>query len=115
MSDPNSVAGQVVIVTGGSKGVGHGIALHLAQQGASVVITARRQEALDEVSAELTALDAPHLATTLNVADRDGAFALVEETVARVRSGRRAGRERADVPLRHARSPRSPSTTWTCS
>ncbi len=53
MSDPNSVDGQVVIVTGGSKGVGRGIALHLAQQGASVVITARRQEALDEVSAEL--------------------------------------------------------------
>ena len=82
MSDPNAVDGHVVIVTGGSKGVGRGIALHLAQQGATVVITARRQEALDDVSAELTALGAPHLATTLNVADRDGAFALVERTVA---------------------------------
>ena len=34
------------------------------------------------MSAELSALGAPHLATTLNVADRDGAFALVERTVA---------------------------------
>jgi NAD(P)-dependent dehydrogenase (short-subunit alcohol dehydrogenase family) len=80
-SDPNSVAGHVVIVTGGSKGVGRGIALHLAQHGATVVITARRQEALDDVAAELTALGAPHLATMLNVADREGAFALVERTV----------------------------------
>ncbi len=81
-TDPNSVDGHVVIVTGGSKGVGRGIALHLAHHGARVVITARRQDALDEVSAELTALGAPHLATTLNVADREGAFALVEQAVA---------------------------------
>ena len=48
-----------------------------------MVITARRQEALDETCRpSSTALGAPHLATTLNVADRDGAFALVEQTVA---------------------------------
>jgi len=82
MSDPNSVEGHVVIVTGGSKGVGRGIALHLAQQGAAVVITARRQDALDDVASELRELGAPHLATTLNVADRDGAFDLVARTVA---------------------------------
>ncbi len=80
--DPNSVDGHVVIVTGGSKGVGRGIALHLARQGASVVITARRQEALDDVAGELTGLGAPHLATTLNVADREGAFDLVARTIA---------------------------------
>lgn len=80
-NDPSSVEGHVVIVTGGSKGVGRGIALHLARHGASVVITARRRAALDDVSAELDALGAPHLATTLDVADRAGAFALVEQTV----------------------------------
>ena len=82
MSDPNSVDGKVVIVTGGSKGVGRGIALHLARSGASVVITARRRRRSTRCRPSSTALGAPHLATTLNVADRDGAFALVERTIA---------------------------------
>ena len=78
----DSVDGNVVIVTGASKGVGRGIALHLARSGASLVITARKPEALEETAAELDAIGAPHLSTTLNVADRDGAFALVERTIA---------------------------------
>src|SRR5207249_3916723 len=38
---------------------------------------------LAALSAELDALGAQHLATTLDVADRKGTFALVEQTVAR--------------------------------
>src|SRR4029077_3412498 len=49
----DAVSGNVVIVTGASKGVGRGIALHLARSGATLVITARRPEALDETAAEL--------------------------------------------------------------
>lgn len=82
MTVDNSVAGHVIIVTGASKGVGRGIALHLARNGASLVITARKPEALESAAAELDAIGAPHLATTLNVADRDGAFALVDRTIA---------------------------------
>lgn len=82
MTVDNGVEGHVVIVTGGSKGVGRGIALHLARNGAALVLTARRAEALEETAAELDALGAPHLATTLDVADRDGAFGLVEQTLA---------------------------------
>jgi NAD(P)-dependent dehydrogenase (short-subunit alcohol dehydrogenase family) len=83
MTVDNSVDGHVVIVTGASKGVGRGIALHLARSGASLVITARKPEALEATAAELGAIGAPHLSTTLNVADREGAFALVERTIAR--------------------------------
>jgi NAD(P)-dependent dehydrogenase (short-subunit alcohol dehydrogenase family) len=83
MSVDDSVDGNVVIVTGGSKGVGRGVALHLARNGATVVITARRPEALEDTAGELERIGAPHLATVLNVADRDGTFALVEQTVAR--------------------------------
>jgi NAD(P)-dependent dehydrogenase (short-subunit alcohol dehydrogenase family) len=77
----NSVEDRVVIVTGGSRGIGRGIALHLARHGAVVVITGRRQERLDAMSAELDAFGARHLAVAANVADRDGAFALVEATI----------------------------------
>jgi NAD(P)-dependent dehydrogenase (short-subunit alcohol dehydrogenase family) len=77
------VSGRVVIVTGASKGVGRGIALYLAQSGARLVVIARRPDPLTALSAELDALGTEHLAMPLNVADRDGAFALVEATIAK--------------------------------
>jgi NAD(P)-dependent dehydrogenase (short-subunit alcohol dehydrogenase family) len=45
--------GRTAIVTGGSKGIGHAIALELAAEGAQVVIAARGQAALDEVVGEI--------------------------------------------------------------
>ena len=75
--------GRVVVVTGASKGVGRGVALHLAKLGARVVVTARRQPALDELAAELDALGAEHEAATVNVADRDGMVELVDRAAGR--------------------------------
>jgi NAD(P)-dependent dehydrogenase (short-subunit alcohol dehydrogenase family) len=77
----SSVAGRVVVVTGASRGIGKGIALHLAREGARLVITGRKPERLAAVADELHDLGAEHLAVPVNVADRDGALALVEETV----------------------------------
>lgn len=41
--------GKVAIVTGSSKGIGEAIARGLAEHGAKVVISSRKQESVDEV------------------------------------------------------------------
>ena len=48
-----SFEGKSVIVTGGSKGIGRGIATVFARQGAKVTITARGEEALKLATAEI--------------------------------------------------------------
>ena len=77
------VDGLVVVVTGASKGVGRGVALHLARAGARLVVCARRPDPLAELSAELDTLGADHAAATLDVADRDATLALVAHAVER--------------------------------
>ena len=45
--------GRVALITGGTRGIGLGIAQELVSRGARVVVTARKQEELDKVVAEL--------------------------------------------------------------
>jgi NAD(P)-dependent dehydrogenase (short-subunit alcohol dehydrogenase family) len=73
--------GRVVVVTGASKGVGRGIARYLAERGVRLVVSARGREGLDALSAELTELDAPHVARAADAADRDSNFELVRAGV----------------------------------
>ena len=75
--------GQVVIVTGASRGIGRGVAHHIARSGGRLVVTGRKPDRLATLSEELDALGAEHLALAVDTADRDGAFDLVERTVAR--------------------------------
>ncbi|MGP0031789.1 MAG: SDR family NAD(P)-dependent oxidoreductase [Acidimicrobiales bacterium] len=77
------VAGRVIIVTGASKGVGRGVALHLGRGGARLVVVARRPDPLTDLSHELDAMGVEHLAAPLDVADRAGTFTLVEQAVTR--------------------------------
>jgi NAD(P)-dependent dehydrogenase (short-subunit alcohol dehydrogenase family) len=54
MNDPLfSVAGQVVLVSGGSRGIGRAIAEGFAQRGATVVITGREQATLERTAGEI--------------------------------------------------------------
>lgn len=83
MTVDDDVTGRVVILTGASRGIGRGLALHLARRGALLVVTGRKPERLEALSAELDELGAEHLAMVSNVADRDGALALAAATVER--------------------------------
>ena len=58
MSDPLfSVADQVVLVSGGSRGIGRAIAQGFAQRGATVVISSRDEEQLRRTAAEIAPPD----------------------------------------------------------
>lgn len=72
---------KVVIITGGSSGIGKALALACARRGAKVVITGRNEERLHAVGQELDALNAPNLVLKLDVAVETDNQQLVDETL----------------------------------
>lgn len=75
--------GQVVIVTGGSQGIGQSIALACAREGASVVIAARTRAKLDAVIEEMRVQGNEGLAVPTDVTDEIQVSRMVETTLAR--------------------------------
>ena len=73
------LAGRVAIVTGGSQGIGLGIARVLLQRGASVVICARSADRVSAAAEELSELG-PTFGLTLDLAERGAAGRLLEST-----------------------------------
>jgi NADP-dependent 3-hydroxy acid dehydrogenase YdfG len=71
--------GKVALITGGGTGIGEAAARALAEAGAHVAITGRRQDKLDAVVAGLPGA----LAIRSDVSDEADAFAAVERTVER--------------------------------
>jgi NAD(P)-dependent dehydrogenase (short-subunit alcohol dehydrogenase family) len=76
-----SLDGRVAVVTGGSSGIGRGVALALGRAGAAVVVIARRQRELAETVAELESYGcrAAHVAADLG--DRAAVARAGEEAV----------------------------------
>jgi NAD(P)-dependent dehydrogenase (short-subunit alcohol dehydrogenase family) len=73
---------KVVVVTGGSKGLGRAMALGFAEAGADVVVASRKLDPCEEVAAEVRALGQKALAVRCHVGDWGDCAALVETTVA---------------------------------
>lgn len=79
----NVLAGKVAIVTGASSGIGRATALLFAQEGAKLIVTARRQSELDTLVAEIEAIGSKAVAIVGNVKDESLAQELVDTAVGR--------------------------------
>jgi len=65
------LAGKVAVVVGGSSGIGRVIALGLAEGGADVVSSARRQDLVNSLADEIEKIGRKSLRVTCDVADRE--------------------------------------------
>jgi NAD(P)-dependent dehydrogenase (short-subunit alcohol dehydrogenase family) len=66
---PFDLSGQVAVVVGGTSGIGRALALGLAQAGADVVATGRREQAMRDVAEQIEALGRRTVRMTTDVAD----------------------------------------------
>jgi NAD(P)-dependent dehydrogenase (short-subunit alcohol dehydrogenase family) len=75
-----SLEGKVALVTGASKGIGFAIAKSMAEAGASVMMSSRKQDQLDDAAARIDGETAVYAANAGNV---DAAEACVAATIER--------------------------------
>jgi NAD(P)-dependent dehydrogenase (short-subunit alcohol dehydrogenase family) len=75
------LTGKTAVVVGGTSGIGLAIALGLAEQGADVIATSRRQEQVDEAAKQIEARGRRSLHVASDVADRASLQALCDATI----------------------------------
>jgi len=76
------IRGKIVVITGASSGLGAATARRLSNEGAIVVLAARRRDRIEALANELSTGDRRVLAIETDVANKDQVKALVDKTVA---------------------------------
>ncbi len=77
------MTGRVVLITGGSRGLGRAMALGFAEAGADIIIASRRMEACERVAREVEALGRRAMAHACHVGRWEECDALVDAAYAR--------------------------------
>ena len=77
-----SLAGKVAVITGGTSGIGRALSLGLAEAGADVIATARREQQVEDTALAIEALGRKTLRLTSDVCDRASLDRLLNATLA---------------------------------
>jgi NADP-dependent 3-hydroxy acid dehydrogenase YdfG len=77
----NNIEGKVVVITGASSGLGEAAARRLSDEGATVVLGARRSDRLETLVSEITGKGGKALAKATDVTQVDEVKALVDAAV----------------------------------
>ena len=75
----NVFQNKVVLITGASSGIGHALALELAQQGAQLVLASRRKQRLDELSSRIDSLGGTSVVVKCDVTKTEDLEEAVEQ------------------------------------
>lgn len=77
------VSEQIIVIIGGSSGIGRATALEAARRGAKIAIAARGEEALASARDEIAHAGGEAMAAALDIADHEAVDAFADEVVAR--------------------------------
>lgn len=75
------LSGKVAIITGSSKGIGLSIARGLAENGAKVIISSRKQDAVDAIAKEFNEAGLEAIGIACHIGEADQREALIAKTI----------------------------------
>jgi NADP-dependent 3-hydroxy acid dehydrogenase YdfG len=78
---PRSIKDSVIVITGASSGIGRATALDFAKQGATLLLAARREAALQQLAAECERLGAQALAVPTDVTNEEAVQVLARRAI----------------------------------
>ncbi len=77
-----ALEGRVALVTGAARGIGRGIALRLARDGAAVALVDTRADGIERVAGEIAEIGSKATTFVADVSDREQVFAAVDHAAA---------------------------------